>query len=319
VYDLGAGGVRIGEDNIRDNEDERTSHITFDNNIIGSGGHIFMCAVGFWIGHSSDNTVTHNDIGDFRYTGISVGWRWGYGDSLAKRNTISYNHVHHIGQGVLSDMGGIYTLGPSEGTVISNNVFHDIYAYTYGGWGLYTDEGSSGIVMENNLVYNTKTGGFHQHYGKGNVIRNNILAFSKFYQVQAARVEPHLSFTFERNIVFYDSGTLLGGPWTKIRVNMNNNCYWKTSGKKVTFVGKSPAGWKDKTGHDKDSIIADPLFADPQDFDFRLKPDSPVFRIGFVPFDYSKARVYGKRAWITKAESLPVPPLEIPPGGRSNR
>ena len=312
VHDLGAGGIRIGETRIAKPEHERTSHNIVDNNIIHSAGRIFPCAVGVWIGQSGDNQITHNDIGDLYYSAASVGWRWGYSESLAKRNKVEYNHMHHIGYGVLSDMGGVYTLGPSEGTTVSNNVIHDVYSYSYGGWGLYTDEGSTGIRMENNLVYNVKNGGFHQHYGKENVIRNNILAFSKLYQLQATRVENHLSFTFENNIIYYDEGVLLHGPWTKIRINMNNNCFFHAAGEKISFAGKTLEQWR-QLGRDNDSIIADPLFIDPAQFDFRLKPDSPAYKIGFEPFDFSKAGVYGNPDWIDLAESLPVKKLEIAP------
>jgi parallel beta-helix repeat protein len=258
LHDLGAGGIRIGETTLRDQELLQTHSNKVDNNIIQSGGFEFPTAVGVLIGHSANNQITHNDIGDFRYTGVSVGWRWGYDDSPAKGNKILYNHIHHIGWGVLSDMSGVYTLGPSEGTEVSNNHVHHIYAYDYGGWGLYTDEGSSNILLENNLVHHTKTGGFHQHYGKENILRNNIFAFSEMYQLQATRVEDHKSFSFTNNIVIYDQGVLFQGPWTKMQVEIDQNIYWNLSGE-VEFPGETLKAWQ-KNGYDAHSFVIDPQF-----------------------------------------------------------
>ena len=76
-------------------------------------------------------------------------------------------------------MAAIYTLGSQEGSRIRFNRFHDIAALKYGGWGIYFDEGTTHLVAENNLVYRTTHGGFHQHYGRENTVRNNIFAFGR--------------------------------------------------------------------------------------------------------------------------------------------
>ncbi len=300
LNDLGGGGIYLGDFS---NSEEHTHHITIHNNIIQSGGKEFPSAVGIWVGHSSDNEISYNDIGNFYYSGMSVGWTWGYADSFAKRNKIMFNHIHHIGWSLLSDMAAVYTLGKSEGTVISNNIIHHVHAYSYGGWGLYPDEGSSNILMENNLVYSTKTGGFHQHYGKENIIRNNIFAFAKLYQAQCTRVEKHRSFNFEKNIILFNEGVVLQGAWEKIDVQMDNNIYWNTTGDEYIFNGQSFNEWQ-KSGHDSNSLIANPHFTNPTEFDFRFKKKNNIKKIGFVPFDYSEAGVYGETEWLEKA-SLP--------------
>lgn len=295
-HELGAGGVKIGTTEQPENMENLTRNIVVDNSILRSGGFVFPCAVGVTIFNASDNQITHNEIADFRYSGVSVGWVWGYTPSPSKRNKIEFNHIHHIGWGELCDMGGVYCLGASEGTTVSNNVIHHVYSFDYGGWGLYTDEGSSGIVMENNLVYNCKNSGFHQHYGKENMIRNNIFANNMKAQLQATRVEEHLSFTFSNNIIWFNTGDLLSNNWSKIQIQSDKNCYWDARTKDIRFSKQSFAEWQ-KSGKDVHSIIADPGFTNPSAFDFRIKNKAVCRKIGFKEFDYSQAGVYGSEEW----------------------
>jgi hypothetical protein len=319
MTDLGAGGVKIGPPYVGyrmaeapknvltpdapDGLAKTTSAITISNCRIAGGGRIHPAAHGVWIGHSSYNRILNNEIGDLYYTAVSVGWVWGYAEpSRSHHNEVAFNHMHHIGQGVLSDMGGVYTLGLSPGTTVHDNRIHDVFAFDYGGWGLYTDEGSTGIRMWNNLVYNVKTGGFHQHYGKENIIENNVFANSLKDQVQRTRDEEHLSFTFRNNIVYWDNdGTLLGSNWKggvrgvkdgkpTQHYELGPNLYWHSSGKQEVFPSKKTlAQWQAETGQDAGSLVADPLFKNPAAGDFRLKPGSPAEKVGFRPFDYAAA------------------------------
>lgn len=322
IEDLGAGGIKLGETEIRFEGRPVTARNVVDNNIIRHGGYVFPCAVGVAIFQAADNRVTHNEIADMRYSGVSVGWKWGYNDqktwitrmaengtmqyvevqveSPAVGNKVEFNHIHHIGWAELSDMGAVYTLGVSPGTSVSNNVIHDIYSYDYGGWGLYTDEGSTHILMENNLVYRCKSGGFHQHYGMENMIRNNIFALAYQNQLQFTRVEAHRSFTFERNIILSDRGVLLAGAWREADIAMDRNDYWDLrSDTMLRFCGLPFREWREiKDSH---SIVADPMFNDPEAGDFTFRSLKTARKIGFVPFDYSKAGVYGSDEWKERA------------------
>ena len=318
ITDLGAGGVRIGECGDPATPAEAVERNTVDNCFLHDGGRIYRSAVGVWIGRSSYNKITHNDICDFRYSGVSVGWSWGYAESSAHHNIIAYNRIHDVGKGQLSDMGGIYTLGISPGTVLHDNYIHDILSNgdISGGWGLYTDEGTTGIVMENNIVFHTRTGTFHQHYGRENILRNNILAFSEREQLIRSRQEEHLSFFFEGNIVYFSNGRLLGSNWSNGNFRMGRNIYWDTSGEEMLFAGKAFDEWK-AAGFDTDSQIADPLFVDIAGRDFRLKPESPALAMGFKPINLADIGLYGEPAWVNKPGAIPrepfTPPAPEPP------
>jgi Right handed beta helix region/GH141 insertion domain len=286
LYDLGAGGIKLGEpQQYTDDADQNYENVVADNHIHDLG-LVYAPAVGVWVLQSGRNQIVHNHIHDLYYTAISVGWTWGYGENQSKGNVIEYNHLHDIGKEMLSDMGGIYTLGVQPGTRIRNNLIHDIASFTYGGWGIYPDEGSSEMLIEDNIVYHCKSAGFHQHYGRENIVRNNIWAFNRENQLMRTRAEPHLSFTFERNIVYFDQGRLLGSNWTGDQFAMKGNVYFDTRGKDIRFAGKSFAEWQ-AAGKDAGSVIGDPLFVNAGNFDFRLRPDSPALRMGFQQIDMS--------------------------------
>ncbi len=305
--DLGAGGIKLGETTIREQSFEQPRANEISDCHIHDGGKLFQSAIGVWIGQSPDNRITHNLIHDFYYTGISIGWTWGYGAALASNNLVEFNHVHHIGVKsdgdgpVLSDMGGIYTLGKQPGTKIVYNLWHDIAAVRYGGWGIYFDEGSSGILAQSNLVYRTTHGGFHQHYGETNIVQNNIFAFARDQQLQRSRVEPHLSFSFATNIVYFDAGNLLASEWSDNNFQMDWNVYFDArpdaKPDSLRFGKATLDEWRAR-GHDQHSLLADPLFVASQRNDFHLKPTSPALKMGFRPIDLS---LVGVRAGLVSS------------------
>ncbi len=261
MTDLGGGGVKLDHD---------SEASTLTDCTIDGAGRRFAAAIGVWIGNSGHNIVVHNRIHDLFYTGISVGWNWGYGPSKAISNKIAYNDISQIGQGQLSDMGGIYTLGVSLGTTVRFNRIDNIDSRTYGGWGIYTDEGSSGILIENNVVTNTKTGLFHQHYGKENIVRNNVFAYARQDgQVIRTRQEDHQSFSFEHNVVLWKGTELLDGAWSNGNYKFGHNLLCREDGK-VTL----PA-------NDECSLIVPTLTLSKT----WMPPSDLAGKIGFIPFN----------------------------------
>jgi hypothetical protein len=305
IFDMGAGGIKLGLPihvnpqategaaaarmrKLLEDEARASSANTISDNLIYDLGLVFPEAVGIWVGQSDGNTIAHNHVHDLYYSGISVGWTWGFGPSRARNNTIEYNHVHHVGKNqMLSDMGGIYTLGTQPGTVVRNNLIHDVDRFSYGGWGIYTDGGSSKMLYENNVVYNCKSSPFNQNYGREQTVRNNVFAFGNEYQIRRSeRVDPQLPFTFERNIIYYAEGDVTDGEWCGAGLRMDQNVFWDVRGGELKSLKRAWQQWE-TLKQNSHSIIADPLFVAPQSSDFRLKPESPALKLGFQAIDMS--------------------------------
>jgi hypothetical protein len=70
--------------------------------------------------------------------------------------------------------------------------------------------------------------------------------------------------------------------------------------------------WREK-GFDRNSVVADPLFVDPKKDDYRLRPESPAFKLGFKPIPVEKIGPFAdprRASWpIVEAEGAREKPL----------
>lgn len=279
-----------------------TNNISVTDCHIEKYGRISNNAIGVLLIHAADCDISHNEIHEGWYTGISVGWVWGYTENPTNGIKIQNNLIYDIGNGWLSDMGGIYTLGIQPDTVISGNIIHNVGCYSgstgYGGWGIYLDEGSSEILVENNLAYDCSSQTFHQHYGKDNMIRNNIFAFGGEGQFRITRNEEHNSLFLYNNIFVGDNVPVYWNTTAEDWFIDNGNLYWDYETGGNVYSGKSTEiGDRENLvemtakGYYNNAVFADPLFKDAENRDFTLANNSPALETGFTPWVYNAGTV----------------------------
>jgi hypothetical protein len=306
ITDIGAGGIRVGhffsfekDENGELLERERrrqaaissgphSRRITISDNVIAHLGRFSPQAAGVFVGDNAENRIVHNHIHDLFQCAISVGSIQDFGPHQAQGNLVEHNHVHDVGQGVLSDVAGIYTCS-TPGSRIRYNRVHDVSRRDYGGWGIYPDQGAHDLLIQNNLVYRCQDGALFAHHNRDITAENNIFALSRGSQIERYGVGG-FELTCRRNLIYYREGTALGSSGvensgTDVCV-FSHNFYWNASGQPVLFGNKSLAEWQ-AGGQDTHSIVDDPLFVDPVHGDFQLRPGSPAEQVGFEPWDLS--------------------------------
>ncbi|KAK2786402.1 hypothetical protein FQN52_007859 [Onygenales sp. PD_12] len=145
------------------------SEIDIRGNIFFNNSALYSSTVNILFTYLESSNITHNDISEAPYSGICHGYGWGANDAggsveyrnrglykyqpeydtptTIKDNLIEGNLIHRYGL-THTDLGAIYTLSRSPGTLVTDN-----YAYDSSGFGIYPDEGSSNITYVYNVCF----------------------------------------------------------------------------------------------------------------------------------------------------------------------
>lgn len=193
--------------------------------------------------------------------------------------------------------------------------------------GIYLDNNSSNNFVYGNIIVRPSATGIVIHGGQNNFLENNIIVDAgtrgpsggaRQVAYWPASAPSFLTGNrFCRNIVYHGKCDVplvlfdfqLDPPWIgkedkavvledQIVAESSRNIFFRTDGGEF-LVGRlameatpgtreiSLSEWQ-YLGYDTDSEISSPMFLDPSKDDYRLRPDSPALRLGFVPIDMAQ-------------------------------
>ncbi|MBK5721381.1 right-handed parallel beta-helix repeat-containing protein [Dysgonomonas sp. Marseille-P4677] len=276
-HDLGAGVMRIGE---YDQSNQTATNVPYNIHIhncaVKNTSKILQQASGIMITFADSCSVTNCDMSLVGYSGITFGYAWEPSHSnptSIKNIRIAYNNIHHTCNFLLNDVGGIYTLGNCSGSIIENNIIHDIHSSNKLSSCVYLDEGSTSITVRNNLLYGAPYLFFSHQGNKSKVddylhIYNNIMAYPL---TAAIRTIMSYGDYILRNIIYYDVTQTI--PITGfIRIAFNNT--FDNGGGTPLSLGPN-------------TLRENPKFVNPKGLDFRFVDFDTIDKIGFEIFDTS--------------------------------
>jgi hypothetical protein len=267
-------------------------------------------AAGVFCGRSEGTEVAHNLIHHVPHHAINLG-NDGYG-----RNYVEYNRIHHTCLET-HDTGAINVwmedaeAAERAGHLIRHNFISDVGnpnlpdnpLYS----GMYLDNECSNCVVYGNIIARTRCGVFAK--GRNNVIENNVFADIRVLDSPGAaclRNEGSVFFGDLYNMnhrvmrnLFHRAHRMALTPGHRAIDRWDENVYFNGE-EPLRFVMGSELSledWRKATGFDEHSIVADPLFVDPEHDDYRLRPDSPALKLGFVPIDMSRIGPRPRGAW----------------------
>ena len=297
IHDLGDGGVSVdGGDRLK----LTPGNYVVDNNHFyrySRNSKTYRPAVGL---HGVGNRVSHNLIDSAPHMAIQFS---------GNEHAIEFNEIHHVCSDT-DDAGAIYT-GRDwtwRGNVIRYNYFHDMG--TYKSWvgvqSVYLDDMASGTTVYGNIIYR---GGRGVLLGGG---RNSIVDNNIFVDCTPAVHIDQRGVGWAKSFLDDPDNTMLKSlratpykepPWSTRYpelVNILDDEPGKAKYNAVTHnicVGGKwldlANGLTDKTVKIENNLVnEDPHFMDAAKQDFRLKPDSPAFKLGFKPIPVEQIGLY---------------------------
>lgn len=239
------------------------------DNVIRKPGRRFPHAPAIFLQDAAEAVVEGNTITGTNYSGISLGWSWGFDANPSRDNTVERNTIDDVGSGVLSDLGGVYTLGSQPGSRIVGNRISRVRTAHYGAWGIYLDEGSSHILIAGNTCHDLEEHALNIHYGAHLEIRDNTFAFGALGLLSVSRPDRSADIAVVGN-TFLTSGrpVYTGRPDSRVLdapIVAHGNRVWDVAGQPVVAADLEPdgtvidhsAGWRER-GNDNDAFLAQP-------------------------------------------------------------
>ncbi|MHC4443035.1 MAG: NosD domain-containing protein [Planctomycetota bacterium] len=290
---------------------------TITDNHLQNCGAIFHDATGISMSKSKGNLIAHNHIHDMPYIGISLTgaivaeWKPKQVPFIEppitfkktkpfiplRGNKVAYNHIHNVMQRI-KDGGAIYAFGTTGvgSNLIHHNLIHHI-GQDEGAVGIYLDDESDGYKVHDNIVYSSNVG-LLLHGSPDNIIENNIFAYTNVADLwlhpETYNIPP-MDNIVRRNIWYMGKGELyklVGGKrledgfWSTHPFKvLDYNLYWR---------GGSTVELGLEKGLDRNSLMADPMFVNPERGNFTLKPDSPAHKLGFRSIDLTDVGIRSK-------------------------
>ena len=259
VYDLGTGGIRIGNEANKGRKRNDplpflTQRITVAGSRIHHGNYIVNFGDGIFVQVAAELNFLHNEIFDLSYSGIGLGWTWN--DNVLSQNaniTVAFNNIHDIGRGLLSEVGCQHNLGKVHGfgLIIDHNICSNVQSYDYEGYGFWTDGSSANVKITNNIAYHQKGLNYNAHFGTNVTIENNVFALplttiptsynvsgdgGGYFQANIRFFNNDDNMKILRNIMFLDNSTIkkfytLQGNIQAFKNNatVDYNCYWNAA------------------------------------------------------------------------------------------